>query len=81
MFATTFWELPRCVAGTALRAEVGEMSFEANAWHRALNLKIRMLKSNLESGLLGFVMLDHHKSDRDKFLKLKLLCLGYYQPW
>lgn len=48
-----FWELLKCMAGIVLRTNTKEMISEAKAWWRVLTLKIRLLKSNLESSPLG----------------------------
>lgn len=71
--------IPQRVAGTALRAKTGELAFEGKAWWRAFTLKIRILKSNLESGLLRLVMLDHHISNWDKYWEIKIITTGHYQ--
>lgn len=60
------------MAGIALSYKNGEISCDARAWRKVFNLKIKMLKLNLEPGFIGLVMLDHHMSDWE----LKLLHLA-----
>lgn len=64
------------MAGIVLRAEVGEIFYEAKAWRRAFNLNLKILQSDQELSLLGHSKINNHKSNSDKLVNNKLMFLG-----